>query len=73
VLFAKWREREANVEAGDLTRYQRIATATSSEFNWTILILFCSTVLGVLYYMGQKAIQDEQSDDQVMSMPARLK
>lgn len=55
VYFVKWKEREENLHAGNLTRYQQVAAATSSEFNWTILILVCLTVLGVLYFLGKSA------------------
>ena len=56
VLFAKWQERQENVEQGNLSRYQQIATATSSEFNWIILVLVCLTILGVFYFLGQQPI-----------------
>jgi uncharacterized membrane protein YvbJ len=57
VLFAKWREREDNVAAGNMGRYSALATATSSGFNWTILIIVCVIVVGIMYFIGQRANQ----------------
>ena len=57
ILFSKWREREDNVATGNMIRYTALANATSSGFNWTILIIVCVIVLGILYFMGQKANQ----------------
>lgn len=53
IFFAKWRERQDNVAAGNLTRYSNLAHATSSEFNWTILIIICLALAGVIYYLGR--------------------
>ena len=55
VLFSKWREREDNVAAGNLSKYSAIANATSSEFNWTILVIVAMTVAGIIYFMAQNA------------------
>jgi hypothetical protein len=55
ILFSKWKEREDNVATGNLTRYTAIAQATSSEFNWTVLILVCMAIVGLLYFIGQRA------------------
>lgn len=55
ILFAKWREREENVAAGNMGRYSALATATSSEFNWTILIIVCAVVLGIMYFIRMQA------------------
>ncbi len=54
IFFSKWKEREENVASGNLSRYSALANATSSEFNWTILILVCATVLGILYFLGHQ-------------------
>lgn len=51
IFFSKWREREDNVTSGNLSRYSAIANATSSEFNWTVLVLVCVTILGILFYL----------------------
>jgi uncharacterized membrane protein YvbJ len=55
IFFNKWREREDNVAMGNMTRYQAIANATSSEFNWTILIVVCVALAGAIYLIGQRA------------------
>jgi uncharacterized membrane protein YvbJ len=57
IFFSKWREREENVASGNLSRYASIAHATSSEFNWTILVIVCGTLLGALYFIGQRLNQ----------------
>ncbi len=38
-----------------MTRYAALANATSSGFNWTMLIIVCMVVAGVLYFIGQRA------------------
>jgi hypothetical protein len=50
ILFNKWQQREENVASGNLSRYT-IATATSSEFNWTILGIFCITLISIFYFL----------------------
>jgi uncharacterized membrane protein YvbJ len=55
ILFSKWQERETNVASGNLSRYSAIANATSSEFNWTILIIVAIVVAGIFYFMSQNA------------------
>jgi hypothetical protein len=47
IFFSKWKEREENVQSGNLAKYSALATATSAEFNWMILLLVCATVLGI--------------------------
>lgn len=52
ILFSKWQERETNISQNNWSRYQMIANATSSEFNWTILIII-SIALGVtIWFFG---------------------
>ena len=55
ILFSKWQERENNVASGNLSKYTAIANATSSEFNWTILIIVAITVAGIIYVLAQNA------------------
>ncbi len=55
IYFRKWQEREANLATGNLSRYQTIANATSTEFNWTILIIICMAIAGMFYYLGRNA------------------
>jgi hypothetical protein len=55
ILFSKWKERESNVASGNLSRYSAIANATSSEFNWTILVIVAIVVAGIFYFMSQNA------------------
>jgi uncharacterized membrane protein YvbJ len=55
ILFSKWKERESNVASGNLSKYSAIANATSSEFNWTFLIIFAIAIAGVLYFVAQNA------------------
>jgi uncharacterized membrane protein YvbJ len=55
ILFSKWKERESNVASGNLSKYSAIANATSSEFNWTILIIVAGVVAGIIYFMSQNA------------------
>jgi hypothetical protein len=55
ILFSKWKERETNVASGDLSKYNAIANATSSEFNWTILVIVAIVVAGILFFMAQNA------------------
>lgn len=54
IFFSKWKEREENVASGNMTRYAALATATSSEFNWVILLIVCATVLGIFYFLGHQ-------------------
>ena len=51
ILFSKWKERENNVAAGNMVRYTVVANATSSEFNWTILIIICLVVGSVFWFL----------------------
>jgi len=56
IFFSKWKEREENVVNGNLMRYSAtLAHATSSEFNWTILLIFCAVMIGIFYLIGQRA------------------
>ena len=55
IFFSKWREREENVASGNTLRYASLATATSSEFNWTILLIFCAAIVGVGYFLLRRA------------------
>jgi hypothetical protein len=55
ILFSKWKERESNVATGNLSKYAAIANATSSEFNWTILVIVAIAVAGIFIYMAQNA------------------
>lgn len=55
IYFSKWKEREENIASGDLSRYSALATATSSEFNWAVLLLVCAAVVGIFYLLGQRA------------------
>jgi uncharacterized membrane protein YvbJ len=55
ILFSKWRERESNVASGDLSKYSALANATSSEFNWTVLVIVAIVVAGIIYFMAQNA------------------
>jgi uncharacterized membrane protein YvbJ len=55
ILFSKWKERENNVASGNLSKYSAIANATSSEFNWSILIIVAIAVAGLLYFVAQNA------------------
>ena len=55
ILFSKWKEREANVATGNLSRYSAIANATSSEFNWTILVIVAIVVGVVIYFAAGNA------------------
>jgi uncharacterized membrane protein YvbJ len=55
ILFSKWREREDNLATGNMGRYAAIANATSSGFNWTILVVVCLFLGGLIYFMGQNA------------------
>jgi uncharacterized membrane protein YvbJ len=54
ILFSKWQERESNISSGNMARYS-LGTATSSGFNWTILIIVCLVVLGILFFMRFRA------------------
>ena len=55
IVFSKWHEREENIAAGNLSRYDTLAQATSSDFNWTLLIIVCVVFLAALYYVGHEA------------------
>ncbi len=55
ILFSKWKERENNVAAGNLSKYSEIANATSSEFNWTVLLIVAIAVVGIIYFMAHNA------------------
>jgi uncharacterized membrane protein YvbJ len=55
IFFSKWREREENVASGNFSRYAAIANATSSEFNWTILVIVAIVVGVIFYFLGQQA------------------
>ena len=55
IFFSKWREREENVMSGNTTRYAAIANATSSEFNWTILLIVCGVIVVIFYLIGKRA------------------
>jgi uncharacterized membrane protein YvbJ len=52
ILFSKWQQRETNVAEGNMARYTTsIANATSSEFNWTILIIVSMVVLSIFFFI----------------------
>lgn len=55
ILFSKWKERESNVASGNLSKYSALANATSSEFNWTILVIVAVVVAGIILFMSQNA------------------
>jgi uncharacterized membrane protein YvbJ len=55
ILFSKWQERENNVASGNLSKYDSLANATSSEFNWVILVIVAIAVAGIFYFMSQNA------------------
>jgi uncharacterized membrane protein YvbJ len=55
IFFSKWKEREDNVASGNVGRYAGLNNATSSSFNWTILVIFCAVMLGIMYFIGQRA------------------
>ncbi|OGR89235.1 MAG: hypothetical protein A2992_05665 [Elusimicrobia bacterium RIFCSPLOWO2_01_FULL_59_12] len=57
ILFSKWQQRESNVASGDTARYAAIANATSSEFNWTILIIVATVVAAIFYFLNLDAPQ----------------
>ncbi len=50
IFFSKWQLREKNVASGNMARYS-IANATSSEFNWTILIIVSTVMLSLFYFL----------------------
>jgi hypothetical protein len=50
ILFNKWQQRENNVATGNMERYT-IANATSSEFNWTILVIVTGVVIAIFYFL----------------------
>lgn len=51
VLPFKWRERQINVSLGELSIYVNV---TTSEFNWTILVLIALTLACVFFFMGRE-------------------
>ncbi len=53
IFFSKWREREDNIASGNISKYSAIANATSSEFNWTILVIVALVVAGIFFFMFQ--------------------
>ena len=53
ILFSKWQLREDNVASGNMQRYS-IANATSSEFNWTVLIIFSSVIAAIFYFLERQ-------------------
>ena len=55
ILFSKWKERENNLASGDMSKYSAIANATSSEFNWTVLVIVAIAVAGIILFMAQNA------------------
>jgi uncharacterized membrane protein YvbJ len=55
ILFSKWKERENNVASGNLSKYSALANATSSEFNWTILVIVAITVAGIILFLAHNA------------------
>ena len=55
IFFTKWKEREDAIASGDTTRYAALATATSSEFNRAILVIFCAVIVGIFYFLQLKA------------------
>ena len=55
ILFSKWQERESNIASGNLSKYSAIANATSSEFNWTILVIVAIAIAALIYFLGQNA------------------
>ena len=55
IFFSKWKEREENLASGNLSKYAAIANATSSEFNWTILVIVAVVIACIFYFMAQKA------------------
>jgi uncharacterized membrane protein YvbJ len=55
ILFSKWKERESNIATGNLSKYSAIANATSSEFNWTILIIVAIAVAGIIFFLAHNA------------------
>lgn len=56
IFFSKWTERQNNVDSGNTSRYAALATSTSSEFNWTILVIVCLVILGILYFLGHNNV-----------------
>jgi hypothetical protein len=56
ILFSKWALREENVASGNVARY-KIANATSSEFNWAILVIVCIVVAGIFYFLDLSRAQ----------------
>lgn len=58
ILFSKWKEREDNVATGNVNRYHGLASATSSGFNWTILVIVCVVVLGSFFFLARRGSTD---------------
>jgi len=54
IFFSKWKEREDNVASGNVSRYSGLANATSSSFNWIILVIVCVVIVGIMYFIGQR-------------------
>jgi uncharacterized membrane protein YvbJ len=55
ILFSKWQQRENAVASGESTRYTAVANATSSEFNWTILIIVVGVIISIFYFLVHDA------------------
>ncbi|MFA5976211.1 MAG: zinc ribbon domain-containing protein [Elusimicrobiota bacterium] len=55
IFFSKWKERDDNISSGNTSRYAALDKATSSGFNWTILVIVCLVIVGILYYLSQQA------------------
>ena len=53
ILFSKWQLREDNVATGNMARYN-LANATSSSFNWIILVIVCVFIAGIFYYLEMR-------------------
>ncbi len=62
ILFSKWKERESNVATGNLSKYNALANATSSEFNWTVLILVAVAFAAMIYIMAHNAQESISGD-----------
>lgn len=56
ILFSKWQQREDNVATGNTARYAALARATSSEFNWTILVIVAVAIGTVFMFLYQGAM-----------------
>ena len=53
VIFDKWRQREDNLQQGNIGRYQNKPSQTSSEFNWVILGIICAVMIGIIYFLDK--------------------